>query len=300
MNMNQDPTTNSPTDSISDTNIENMCCESCKRAHDPSRPDNREFLALPEISAAFEQCMQHLQEWHCQTHLSRLFDHEHNFKLTHCICLGLGNFSTPHDEDERYLGDFTGPLHQLAVLTILLRVLREKHDIRTVYFQDPTFQPAEIQFLESLGYTVLDDPDAFDVMSASTFLFAPYCPYDVTARALRSALPALFVGNDPQEAGWSVMYRQRGPERVRAQQADVWFRFLMSTKDGEPKMMPEFDREEWLTKTQVRWLRSDYKRLERGSMAVFFFLFWVLIFLVLVWKRTRREYLVWRKRGGNA
>lgn len=272
MNLNQDLIAEGRADSVSDMTVEHWCCESCKRAKDPSRPDDRQFLSFGEISAAFENCLRHLHEWECQESLTRFFDYEHNFQITQCICLGLGNFGTFHDE-EQDLGDFTGPLHQLAVLTVLLQVLRTKHDIPSfyVYIQEPN-RPVEIDFLESLGYTVLDNPDAIDMMSSSIFLLAPYCPFDVTARALKTALPALYIGNDPKEVGWAIMYTQQGSERARAQQADIFFRFLVSTS-GQSKMMPEFDQEERLTKTQVRWLRSDYKRFQRGFPAVYFFFF---------------------------
>ena len=105
--------------------------------------------------------------------------------------------TTTRLEADADFGEFVAPLHQLAVLIVLLQVLRTKYDIPTVYFQDPNFQPVENQFLESLGYTVLDDPKAFDLMSPSTFLFAPYCPEDVNYRALDSSFPALYIGNDP-------------------------------------------------------------------------------------------------------
>lgn len=121
------------------------------------------------------------------------------------------------------------------------QVLGTKHDIQNVYFQDTEFQPVEIRFLESLGYTVLDDPETFDMMSASTFLFAPHCPDHVICRALKHSLPALYVGNDPQEAGWSIINQPKGPERGRALQIDTFFRFEVSTKGNASVMMPVFD-----------------------------------------------------------
>ena len=123
--------------------------------------------------------------------------------------------STTRFEADADFGEFVAPLHQLAVLIVLLQVRRTKHDIPNVYFQDPDFQPVENQFLESLGYILLDDPEAFDLMSPSTFLFAPYCPEDVNYRALDFSFPALYIGNDPRLVTSSILYRQSGLERMR-------------------------------------------------------------------------------------
>ena len=288
-------------DTVSDGTVELWCCESCKRAKNPSSPpDDRQFLSFAEISAAFEKCVEYLHEWECEKLLTRFFDHEHKFQITQCICLGLGNFGTLHNKQQS-LDQFSSPLHQLAVLTVLLRVLRTKHDIPSfrVYIQDPDLRPVEIDFLETLGYTVLKDPDAIKMMSSSTFLFAPGCPFDVTARALKTALPALYIGADPKEAGRSILYAQQGSEWARARQVEIFFRFLVSTK-GESKRMPEFDPEEWLARAQVCWLREDYEHFQRGRPAVFFFWFWLKIFLMLVWMRIQNWYVGWRGLGRQA
>lgn len=189
-------------------------------------------------------------------------------------------------EADTDFGEFVAPLHQLAVLTVLMPVLRTKHDIPNVYFQDPNFQPVAIQFLESLGYTVLDDPEAFDMMSPSTFLFAPYCPEDVNYRALESSFPALYIGNDPRLVTWSILNRQSGLKRMRGRRIYTFFHFGVSTKEGEA-MMPVLDEEDWVANAQIRWLNLDYKKFERGFPVVLFFLFRVLVFLLLTWKRMR-------------
>ena len=288
-NMNQNFVANGQAHFIEDVAYDTLC-ESCTRARDPSSKEERALLSFEEISAAFEKCAQHLQRVECREELTRLLEQEHNVNITQCICLALGNFGKRPGEDIDF-GEFTGPLHQLAVLTVLLQVLGTKHDIQNVYFQDPQFQPVEIQFLESLGYTVLDDPEAFDMMSASTFLFAPYCPDYVMCMALEPSSPALYVGNDPQQVGWNIMNRPDGPERARALQIDTFFRFDVSTKGNEPMMMPAFDQAEWLTRAHVRWLRPDYKKFEKAGPVVLFFLYRIFVFLFMVWKRIKSQYL---------
>ena len=57
------------------------------------------------------------------------------------------------------------------------------------------------------------------------------------------------------------MHRKIGLERTGAQQVDTFFRFDISTKDGE-SMMPVLNQEEWVTNAQIRWLCPDYKEFE--------------------------------------
>ena len=287
--MNQNPVANSQMNRVEDATSEYLC-EDCARDNDPAWKEDRDFLSYEELSAAFGKCVQHLQESKCHEVLTRFFDHEHKVTITQCICLALGNFGI-RDQEDTESGEFIGPLHQLAVLTVLLQVLRTKHDIRDVVFQDPSFRPVEIQFLDSLGYTVLDDPDAFDMMSPSTFLFAPYCPDIVTYKALKSPFPALYIGNDPRSVIISIMCRRSGLERMRARrQVDTFFRFANCTKQGE-SMMPVFDGEVWVADAQVRWLSPEYKKFERGFSLVFFFLFELFVFLLMAWKRVKNRFV---------
>jgi len=43
-----------------------------------------------------------------------------------------------------------------------------------VYFQDPAFLDIDAEFLNSLGYTVIFDPEALDVTLTTTFYFGIY------------------------------------------------------------------------------------------------------------------------------
>ena len=261
--------------------------EECIRDMDPSWREYPSSMSFEELSAAFEKCVQHLRNSDCHEVLTRFFDHEHEVRITQCICLALGHFGTRRDADPRF-GEFVGPLHQLAVLTVLLQVLRTKHDIPHVYFQDPLFGIVEIAFLRSLGYTVLDNPDAFGMMSPSTFLFAPYCPDDVNCWALRSSFPALYIGPRPQLVSWAIVNGQNVWERLGARQIDMLFRFDRSTTGGE-SMMPSFDREEWVTNAQVRWLHPGCKYIDKGSAVMFFFFFRLVVSLLMTWKRMKRD-----------
>ena len=69
------------------------------------------------------------------------------------------------------------------------------HQIENIYVQDPTFNHVDIALLESLGYTVLESPDAFKQMTINTFLFDPHVDWKLTVKALEVADPCLRIGN---------------------------------------------------------------------------------------------------------
>ena len=51
-------------------------------------------------------------------------------------------------------------------------------------------------FLTSLGYTVLEDPEAFSRIDEKTFVFAPHLEVAQAATSLEERNPAVYVGND--------------------------------------------------------------------------------------------------------
>lgn len=71
-----------------------------------------------------------------------------------------------------------------------------KHNIQEVVFQDPAFNAQDKSFLASLGYTVLDDPQAFAKIDDNTFLFAPHLEVGPLATALENSAPAVCISND--------------------------------------------------------------------------------------------------------
>lgn len=77
--------------------------------------------------------------------------------------------------------------------------VNEKGEKFGIYVQDPVFNDMDAAFLKSLGYVVLSDPEAFDCITPSTFLFAPHLELAVYVRALDKAKPRLCVGTDIEE-----------------------------------------------------------------------------------------------------
>lgn len=94
----------------------------------------------------------------------------------------------------------------------------KKGDAFDIYVQDPVFNHLDNTFLKSLGYTVLSDPEAFDFITPSTFLFAPHLETWVFAQALDKAKPRLCVGTVMEEClnRYVDPFAGRPQESVRA------------------------------------------------------------------------------------
>jgi hypothetical protein len=65
--------------------------------------------------------------------------------------------------------------------------------------QDPHFTPLDREFLGSMGYEVMDDPDAFASIDEGSLVFAVHCSSGLYARIREAADPAMLVGNDIQK-----------------------------------------------------------------------------------------------------
>ena len=81
----------------------------------------------------------------------------------------------------------------------------EKHDIKDVFFQEPRFNSLDKELLLSMGFVVLESPDAMERMTSTTFLFTPHLEFFIIQNALEKAHPSLYCGNDLEHhVQWSV------------------------------------------------------------------------------------------------
>ena len=162
-------------------------------------------LSLEEISEEFDRYCKRWDESKCPQILSRMFERElllfQDIVITQCICVALGPFARHTVLPETKHGNprlrFNDSLRQLVALIKMLEILSTSHMISDVYFQDPLFNDVEVAFLTHLGYTVLQDPEARDKMTSTTFLYHIHCPHTVSAHCLDACFPALYIGNDP-------------------------------------------------------------------------------------------------------
>lgn len=107
------------------------------------------------------------------------------------ICLGLGSFDP---EDGSWQIRRRSHI-QLAAFRTLVDCLEgpSKQPIRCI-FQEPCFTSGDKQFLESLGYEIVDSPKGFEEVSDDCLLFGVHLYRDIYSAAIEKATPAIFVG----------------------------------------------------------------------------------------------------------
>ena len=68
-------------------------------------------------------------------------------------------------------------------------------------FQDPQFTDTDKEFLTSLGYTVLNDPQAFEYITESSLVYAIHCYAPVYKSISERPRPAVLIGTDVDNFG---------------------------------------------------------------------------------------------------
>lgn len=224
-------------------------------------------LSFDEVSAEFDRYIKEWEDSTCPEVLSRMFAQEQHLfpsiEITQCVCIALGAFARPTlPEKDGKPGtpvEANSSLRQLVALTKMLELLKTTHTITDVYIQDPLFNDVETAFLTRLGYQVLQDPQAKDIITNSTFLFAPHCEHKVQTQHLLKGFPALYVGNDPeqvlrkdqrcQDAGLGSIFSTYPDVPV----AETFARFAEAT------FVTKLYRKQnpmWLGDLTVRWLKA--------------------------------------------
>lgn len=126
-------------------------------------------------------------------------------RIDRCITLGLGSLSNGRRSSWWELVFLESVLDFLSPSPITeeeeeeeARNKREKshNEKLQIFIQDPVFNDLDVAFFQTLGFTALSDPEAFDHITPSTFLFAPHLEIEVYERALEKAKPRLCVGTD--------------------------------------------------------------------------------------------------------
>ena len=110
------------------------------------------------------------------------------------ICTGIGSFSAyPPDGVE------CNAYYQFAEFLDFMEELKSMEKITAdakMFFQDPLFNKIDRDFLATYGIAVIENPEAFNKMSTTTFLYAPNNHDHIFYHSFRVAEPVLLVGNN--------------------------------------------------------------------------------------------------------
>ena len=161
------------------------------------------------------------QESPCLQNITRIFEQSiltsKDITITKCVCLGLGSLTADFNMDTSSY-EFAAFISMVDLLrksskviwhhlgcceyiycTYAKQVSGRKHSITDIFFQDPVFNPVDKAFLNSCGFWVRDDPQAFCDIDNNTFLFAPHLDLVHFATALENKAPSLCIGNSLED-----------------------------------------------------------------------------------------------------
>lgn len=103
------------------------------------------------------------------------------------VLLGLGSLQSSRREGRR------SSATQLAALQTIIQTLGG--DMKLVA-QDPQFTDLDKEFLTSLGYTVVEDPEAFKSIEEGSMVYAIHCYARVYKAVSEVPRPVLLIGTD--------------------------------------------------------------------------------------------------------
>jgi hypothetical protein len=89
-----------------------------------------------------------------------------------------------------------------------------------VTFQDPAFTDLDIAFLNTLDFAVRTDPDAFELITEKTLVYAIHCYADVYEKVARRGGGKVIVCTDVEKFG--------GPSSYVLSDTQKWCSILIS------------------------------------------------------------------------
>jgi hypothetical protein len=108
--------------------------------------------------------------------------------ISNVVCLGLGTL-----QDWKLQSRRTSHV-QLAALQTITAVLGIESVPR--FAQEPHFTELDKQFMKSMNYEIVEDPEAFSKISENSLVYAVHCYPALYQSIGRQGRPALLIGND--------------------------------------------------------------------------------------------------------
>ncbi|KAL2074074.1 hypothetical protein VTL71DRAFT_7852 [Oculimacula yallundae] len=125
----------------------------------------------------------------CEILKEKLKEVESGRKIENVVVLGLGSLQSARREGRR------SSATQLAALQTIVNGLGSSSDMQVI-FQDPQFTVLDKEFLASLGYKVVKDPEAFAEVGEGSLVYAIHCYADVYKSVAERPRPAVLIGTD--------------------------------------------------------------------------------------------------------
>ena len=67
--------------------------------------------------------------------------------------------------------------------------------------QDPIFGPMDKEFLEYMGFEIMETPKAFEFIDEHSFVYAIHCYWNIYDEISKGPRPAVLIGNDLEGVG---------------------------------------------------------------------------------------------------
>ncbi|KFY38132.1 hypothetical protein V494_04494 [Pseudogymnoascus sp. VKM F-4513 (FW-928)] len=144
---------------------------------------------LEEITKKYESVVEKWEESDACKELVKLaLTYEGKSQVKNVVIMGLGSF-------QMQMGDFSRTtMTQLAALDTIRKTLAI-WDLPVVA-QDPAFSPLDKEFLQSLGFQVLETPEGYDLINTNSLVYAIHCYPFVYDEVGKKGPPAVLIGND--------------------------------------------------------------------------------------------------------
>ncbi|TKA67875.1 hypothetical protein B0A49_07251 [Cryomyces minteri] len=149
-------------------------------------------LTLERLQSDYDRARVQWQDGECHTRLTEILSRT-TWDVEHAVCLGVGSFSV--DTQNRWRS-----LWQLVAFTSIVSAVSKGSTAIKIWAQDPCFTSLDTEFLESLGITVVQHPQAKQHITEKTFLYAPFVDWSITLDfALDETDPSLYIGTDIEQ-----------------------------------------------------------------------------------------------------
>ncbi|POS86529.1 hypothetical protein EPUL_001608 [Erysiphe pulchra] len=160
----------------------------------PSHTGDFEVNSIPYINRNLEEVKRDFFYWQKQWDESsacfelreKILSRNEICKIKNVVVLGIGSLLSARREARRCSAT------QLAAVKTILRVIDD--ETVPVIVQDPQYVKMDQEFLSHLGWTVVENPKAFEMISINSLVFAVHCYRSLYCTIANGCRPAILIG----------------------------------------------------------------------------------------------------------